>query len=779
MEDLKQKNDIELKLTTDETGQAAEELAATGKTSAENETETLPVHSTTDHFPSFGKQYQVLSLIGHGGMGSVYKVKALQTESIFAIKLLKHDLAKDNTALKRFGQEVKSLSELDHPGLVTMYGHGQSDCKSPYLVLEFLEGKNLSDYLSETKTIEPKRATAMMIQLCEALSHAHKKGIVHRDIKPSNIIVNPLSESIDSVRLLDFGIARIIESTAGNTSNLTQTGDVFGTPTYMSPEQCEGKPIDHRSDVYSLGCVMFEILTGKPPFEGTSPIQVAVKHINDPAPSFPKSKEKTREPLKSLEAVVMRCLNKNPLHRYQSIDELLKDLKLINAGKKIRVDKGITNVDRPKWLSTASAVCVFYCLASVAFVTTSDHPPFSQSTAGVFCMINSLSLIFLPLAVLADYRLLKLHRTMYAFESLAVTAAWTSAIFSAFALFATVSATASPPFWLTTPLAAWFMISVTAAFAAEFANTFFNLEKKYRTKKDKPYSQRVAINRVIATTAITVGLLIIITISLPIGMASVLYGWSNVLAGPAPQLSRLLISGASIMDKNLSDDHLIKTAKLDMKLGKKPQVILQELNLVKDDSAALNIARAEIYQGLNQPEEAIECYRKALLLDPENRTALLERAKQFVRLKDYESAITDYSKLIEIDPNKTHDLYRKRAILELAQGYNQFALADMSAAQASDTYSVNKDRDFMLKAIAYQLNGDKKEAIQNFKLAEKAGDLSNNLTMRPFALLKLGKTAEYKKAIDDSYSLRKLSELEFNELLRKELFEEVDVNAAF
>ncbi|MBX9695285.1 MAG: serine/threonine protein kinase [Cyanobacteria bacterium] len=178
------------------------------------------------------------------------------------------------------------IAALDAPELLTIYGSGQTKSGEPYLIMEFIEGSNLSSIIERERRLPPDRAIQPFLELCQPIAQAHNLGIIHRDIKPSNIIVSGFDTSSEKLHIVDFGIARIVDQVQGGTTcGLTQTGTVFGTPTYMSPEQCNGDAVDQRTDIYSLGCVMYEVLCGLPPFDGINPVQVAVKHINDVPPS--------------------------------------------------------------------------------------------------------------------------------------------------------------------------------------------------------------------------------------------------------------------------------------------------------------------------------------------------------------------------------------------------------------------------------------------------------------------------------------------------------------
>ncbi|MCA9806174.1 MAG: protein kinase, partial [Cyanobacteria bacterium HKST-UBA02] len=282
--------------------------------------------------PELGSRYEVLAAVGKGGMGTVFKVRDLSLDKIMAIKLLQKELAEDAAARKRFAQEVEAASNLTHPNLVSIYGHGETDSGIPYLIMDYIEGESLADVIEKDGRLEPERALEIFSQVAEAVSHAHQQHIIHRDIKPTNVILSKGDNDVEIARVVDFGIAKVLPSASRETRDLTQTGEVFGSPHYMSPEQCLGFMLDQRSDIYSFGCLMYETLSGAPPFGGSNPIQLVVKHIHDDAPSFPAELKGNRT-MQSLESVIMHCLEKEQQARFQSIEELKHDLELLKGGK--------------------------------------------------------------------------------------------------------------------------------------------------------------------------------------------------------------------------------------------------------------------------------------------------------------------------------------------------------------------------------------------------------------------------------------------------------------
>lgn len=262
-----------------------------------------------------GGRYEILDALGEGGMSVVYKAKQELVDRIVAIKTLKMKLLAEPMLLKRFEREVKTLSRLNHPNIVTVF-----DCivenGQPYFVMDFLQGCSLQDLIVAEKRLSPGRCKNIFGQVCNAVEHAHRNGIVHRDLKPANIMLLDISGQ-EFVKVVDFGLAKIGEEA----QRLTQTGEIWGSPLYMSPEQCSGHSMDARSDIYSLGAVLYESLTGLVPFAGTSFLDTIQKVVSLAPPTFATSAPDLKLPAE-IEAIVMRCLEKNPDKRYQSMAEL-------------------------------------------------------------------------------------------------------------------------------------------------------------------------------------------------------------------------------------------------------------------------------------------------------------------------------------------------------------------------------------------------------------------------------------------------------------------------
>ncbi|MCW5823798.1 MAG: serine/threonine protein kinase [Cyanobacteria bacterium TGS_CYA1] len=268
------------------------------------------------------ERYDVLSRVGEGGMGSVYKVMDKVLNKVFAVKVLRSELAKDKNVATRFKQEVLAASRLTHVNLASVYSSGESRNGAPFLVMDYLEGSSLEQILAKDGHLEPSKAINVFIEICEALEHAHSKGVIHRDLKPGNIL---LVDEDERVKIVDFGIAKILPRAGVDTLKLTSDEEVLGSPIYMSPEQCKGDKLDVRSDIYSLGCLMYETLCGVPPFLGENPIKTILMHLNEKPSNLTLHLKEADLPT-GLEYVILKCLQKVPQDRYQSVFDLRMDL---------------------------------------------------------------------------------------------------------------------------------------------------------------------------------------------------------------------------------------------------------------------------------------------------------------------------------------------------------------------------------------------------------------------------------------------------------------------
>ena len=276
-----------------------------------------------------GDRYELGGLLGRGGMADVRIARDLRLGRTVAIKTLRPDLAADETFQARFRREAQSAAALNHPSIVAVYDTGEGvnehQVTVPYIVMEYVEGQTLRDILRGAETgrkILPERALSIVADVLSALDYSHRSGIVHRDIKPANVMVTPSGQ----VKVMDFGIARAISDTS---SAMTQTAAVIGTAQYLSPEQARGEQVDARSDIYSTGCLLYELLTGRPPFVGDSPVSVAYQHVREEAK--PPS-QLNPDVSQSVDRVVARSLAKRVEDRYQSAAEMRDDIQRVLSG---------------------------------------------------------------------------------------------------------------------------------------------------------------------------------------------------------------------------------------------------------------------------------------------------------------------------------------------------------------------------------------------------------------------------------------------------------------
>ncbi len=282
----------------------------------------------TDEPRRLGGRYELGDLLGRGGMAEVRRAKDVRLDRDVAVKLLRVDLATDSTFQARFRKEAQSAAGLNHPNIVAVYDTGEeadptTGVMVPYIVMELVLGHTLRDILRDGRRIVPERALEMTQGVLDALAYSHKAGIIHRDIKPANVMLTRNG----TVKVMDFGIARAVSDTS---STMTATAAVIGTAQYLSPEQARGEVVDTRSDIYSTGCLLYELLTGRPPFNGDSPVSVAYQHVRElPVPPSQVDSLVTPE----MDAIVMKALAKDPANRYQTAVEMRADISAALDGR--------------------------------------------------------------------------------------------------------------------------------------------------------------------------------------------------------------------------------------------------------------------------------------------------------------------------------------------------------------------------------------------------------------------------------------------------------------
>jgi len=283
-----------------------------------------------------GDRYELGVLLGYGGMAEVHLGSDVRLGRDVAVKTLRVDLARDPAFHARFRREAQSAASLNHPSIVAIYDTGEDGgdgTKVPFIVMEYVAGQTLREVLVADRRLMPRRALEITAEICAALDYSHQHGIVHRDIKPANVMLTPTG----AVKVMDFGIARAVTASS---ATMTQTAAIIGTAQYLSPEQARGEHVDARSDVYSTGCLLYELLTGRPPFIGESPLSVAYQHVReDPAP--PSQLDPDIPP--EVDAIVLKAMAKNPANRYQSAADMRADIERALAGQPVRATPVLTN----------------------------------------------------------------------------------------------------------------------------------------------------------------------------------------------------------------------------------------------------------------------------------------------------------------------------------------------------------------------------------------------------------------------------------------------------
>ena len=332
--------------------------------------------------PLIGKvldnRYRIDRSVGEGGMGVVYLATHVTLNKKMAVKVLRHEMARDPDVVARFIQEAQASSAIGHPNIIDISDFGRLPDGAVYFVMEYLEGEPLTDMITGTGGIPLRDAVPIIEMIASALSAAHQRGIVHRDMKPDNVFLISRGHTRNFVKVLDFGIAKV----GGASSKLTKTGMVFGTPHYMSPEQAAGQSVDARTDIYALGVIMYEMCTGKVPFDADTFMGILTKHMFEP-PRPPT--ELGHAELGPLEPVILKALSKKPEQRYQSMDELLADLAIVKAGGRV---EGPTAVPPPTNLGPA---------LERSMQAGAAVGPTRKSGKGMVLLVSALSLLLVGL----------------------------------------------------------------------------------------------------------------------------------------------------------------------------------------------------------------------------------------------------------------------------------------------------------------------------------------------------------------------------------------------
>ena len=294
-----------------------------------------------------GERYELDGVVGRGGMAEVYRAHDIRLDRTVAIKTLRIDLARDHTFQARFRREAQSAASLNHPSIVAVYDTGEDMATGlpvPYIVMEYVNGRTVRDLLQADHRLLPERALEIIDGVLGALDYSHESGIVHRDIKPGNVMVTRNGD----IKVMDFGIARAMSD---NQATMTQTAQVIGTAQYLSPEQARGERVDARSDLYSTGCLMYELLTGRPPFTGDSPVAIAYQHVRENP--VPPSVVDPEIPAWA-DAIVLKAMAKDPADRYQGAAEMRMDIQRAMNGMAVAAPTRLDNYARTQQIGGAT-----------------------------------------------------------------------------------------------------------------------------------------------------------------------------------------------------------------------------------------------------------------------------------------------------------------------------------------------------------------------------------------------------------------------------------------
>jgi DNA-binding response OmpR family regulator/tRNA A-37 threonylcarbamoyl transferase component Bud32 len=277
---------------------------------------------------TIGARYEILSVIARGGAGAVYLGRHNLMKRTVAIKLLHQNVMDNEKLYKRFQREAEATARLEHPGIAAIHDFGIADDSRPFLVMSYIYGYSLHEILLAETFLEWPRAVRLFIQVADALTHAHQQGVVHRDLKPANIMVEKYDTADECIKLVDFGIAKLKPADDEAVEKLTQDGDIFGTVFYMSPEQCRGEEPDNRADIYSLGCIMYEVVTGVSPIRGTNVLEIIQEHLSTVPPLCGALRPDLNLPAE-LDAVIEKAMAKDKTQRYQSTAEVSAALRAL------------------------------------------------------------------------------------------------------------------------------------------------------------------------------------------------------------------------------------------------------------------------------------------------------------------------------------------------------------------------------------------------------------------------------------------------------------------
>ncbi len=721
-------------------------------------------------------RYQVLEVLGKGGMGTVYKVQDQQTDAIFAMKVLQQSLSDDAAALKRFEQEATAAAQLNHPNLVSVYNHGITEAGQAYLLMDYVNGETLGQAIKQQGSIEEKRAISIFHQICDTLAHAHEKGIVHRDIKPANIILSKTEGGAESARVVDFGIAKALPSDDRETRDLTKTGEVFGSPHYMSPEQCLGFMLDQRSDIYSFGCLMYETLTGETPFAGSNSIQLVVKHINDIPKPFSKNLMGTAT-MKSLQSVALKCLEKNQADRFQTFSEIIESLKKIESGKKVSFDAS-TTTQKPFFSGKAAVLLPLAVVLVPAFYyivgkTKSEYigAVFELTAIGILGAVS----LFLLRTARKNFRMMTSEKALR-------RQVWSSHL----CLFAGLTVGGLIPYLISSficsniKIAPTFEPIVNGLFLLSAASLGFNIflsvailvcgagylldRSSERTKIRSVTGKALGISTGILVAAFTLFPKQLAFVPGDIGSMFDYLSSYNLSSDVPKTLYRVALN------MNPDDMALAKRCawmsarSMDYATAIKDYTYLIE-HTKKTETNNHEIKeyysnRGDIYEGLGNYSAALADYKHSLEnTNPQDFDSYhyYGRARIYRKLNRLDDALADYSKIIEGQPENVN-AYRNRAAVYLQKSNFQAALADTD--RLLTLRSGKNAGSFALRGYIYEMMNESAKAHADYEAAignpqsdakrgfYRGGRDAENTMGRIVAYMKLGQPDKAREELD-------------------------------
>lgn len=348
-------------------------------------------------------RYDVQELVGVGGWGKVYKCWDTVLKRNVAAKTLFEQFTGDAERVRRFQQEAEATSSINSPNVCAIYDYGMLDNGQPYLVIEFIAGQTLSEILYSEHPISLDRVLSFSKQIMAALKAAHARGIIHRDLKPSNLIVSKSPEGEETLKIVDFGLAKLLDSTFESGQPCTRTGETVGTPEYMSPEQCEGLQVDARSDIYSAACIIYQMLAGKPPFVGDTMMATMYRQFSE-APT-PLTTHRANTPIK-LESVVFKGLEKHPARRHQSASEMLSEFESIDLTAKTtvlrRMAQRVMRNPRSKIIAVSTTAILVAGIGTTIYLTRPAPPSTAPPTVSAVSAPAGTPLFRSPSTALAQ-----------------------------------------------------------------------------------------------------------------------------------------------------------------------------------------------------------------------------------------------------------------------------------------------------------------------------------------------------------------------------------------